>query len=74
MEQAERLGVENIPDGNSVESLTFRIAFLLGHGNSHMKSTVLNIFPPMLQSYILTIASPAINLGAGVRTKLHKAV
>lgn len=49
VEEAERLGAENIQDGNSVKSLTFGGTFLQGHGNSPMKSTVLNVFPPMLQ-------------------------
>lgn len=49
MEEAERLGAENIQDGNSVKSLTFRATFLQSHRNRHMKSTVLNIFHPMLQ-------------------------
>lgn len=59
-----------------MESLTFRSAFLLGYGNSHMKSTVLNIFLLCCNPvYLLAIASPAINLGGGgVRTKLHQEV
>lgn len=54
VEQAEGLGAGNIQDSNSVKSLTFWSAFLLVQGNSHMKSTVLNMFPPMLQSPLLT--------------------